>query len=106
MGIIHLTSETYEEEVVKSDKPVLIDFWATWCGPCKMIEPALEEIAEERPDIKVCKVNVDQQPDLTAQYQVLSIPFLVILKDGEIVKKTMGAQPKASILKLIDEALR
>ena len=104
MSIINLTSENYEQEVLKSDKKVLIDFWAVWCGPCRMIAPALEEIAEERSDIKVCKVNVDEQPELARQFQVLSIPMLVVMKDGESAQKTIGAQPRASIEKLVDEA--
>ena len=97
MSIINLTAENYEQEVAKSDKKVLIDFWAAWCGPCRMIAPALEEIAAERSDIKVCKVNVDEQ-------SVMSIPMLVVVKDGEVVHKTIGAQPKASIEKFVDEA--
>ena len=104
MSIIHLTDETFETEVMKSDKPVLIDFWATWCGPCRMMEPALEEIAEERSDIKVCKVNVDEQPALAEKFQVMSIPMFVVIKGGEIAGRTLGAQPKASVLKLVDEA--
>lgn len=104
MSIINLTSENYEQEVLKSDKKVLIDFWAVWCGPCQMIAPALAEIAEERSDVKVCKVNVDEQQELAKKFQVLSIPMLVVMKDGEIVQKTIGAQPKASIEKFIDEA--
>ncbi len=106
MGIINLTAENYEQEVLKSDRKVLIDFWAVWCGPCRMIAPTLEEIAEERSDIKVCKVNVDEQQELAKQFQVLSIPMLVVMKDGEVVQKTIGAQPKSSIEKLIDEESR
>ncbi len=104
MAIINLTAENFEQEAVKSDKKVLIDLWASWCGPCRMIAPVLEEIAAERPDIKVCKVNVDEQSELASKFQVLSIPMLVVMKDGEIAAKTIGAQPKASIEKFVDEA--
>ena len=104
MAIINLTIENFEQEAVKSDKKVLIDLWASWCGPCRMIAPVLEEIAAERPDIKVCKVNVDEQSELASKFQVLSIPMLVVMKDGEIAAKTIGAQPKASIEKFVDEA--
>ena len=104
MSVIKISKENFASEVLNSNKPVLLDFYADWCGPCRMIAPALEEIAEERSDIKVCKVNVDEQPELARQFQVLSIPMLVVMKDGEIAQKTIGAQPRASIEKLVDEA--
>ena len=104
MAIINLTTENLEQEAVNSDKKVLIDLWASWCGPCRMIAPILEEIAAERPDIKVCKINVDEQSALAAKFQVLSIPMLVVMKDGQIAAKTIGAQPKASIEKFVNEA--
>ncbi len=104
MGIINLTADNFEQEAVKSEKKVLIDFWAAWCGPCRMIAPSVEEIAEEYPDIKVCKVNVDEQPELARRFQVMSIPMLIVMKDGEVVQKSIGAQPKASIVKLFQEA--
>ena len=97
MSVLHITKETFEQEVLNSDKPVLLDFWATWCGPCRMIGPVLDEIAEEREDIKVCKVNVDEEPELASQFQVMSIPTLMVVKNGEVVSKTMGARPKAQI---------
>lgn len=102
MSVIHLTKETFETEVTKSNVPVLIDFWATWCGPCKMIAPAIEEIAEERTDLKVCKVDVDTQPELAIQFGVMSIPMLVLVKDGEVVDTTIGAMPKDEILDFVD----
>ncbi len=101
MSVLHITKENFEAEVLKSDKPVLLDFFAVWCGPCKMISPILEEIAEEREDIKVCKVNVDEEPELASQYQVMSIPTLFVIKDGEVTNQSMGAKPKAQILAML-----
>ena len=101
MSVLHITKETFEKEVLNSDKPVLLDFWATWCGPCRMIGPVLDEIAEEREDIKVCKVNVDEEPELAAKYQIVSIPTLFVIKNGEIVNQSLGAKPKAQILDLL-----
>ena len=90
------------EEIKQSDKPILIDFYASWCGPCKMLSPIIDEIAEERKDIVVGKVNVDDEPDLAEKFGVFSIPTLVILKDGEIVHQSAGARPKAQILRLLE----
>ena len=101
MSVLHITKDTFEAEVLRSDKPVLLDFFATWCGPCKMIAPILDEIAAEREDIKVCKVNVDEEPELAARYQVVSIPTLFVIKDGEIVNQSLGAKPKAQILEMV-----
>lgn len=101
MSVLHITKETFQQEVLNSDKPVLLDFYADWCGPCKMIAPVLDEIAEEREDIKVCKVNVDKEPELASQYQVASIPTLLVIKDGQIVNQSLGAKPKAQILALL-----
>lgn len=101
MSVLHITKETFQQEVLNSDKPVLLDFFADWCGPCKMIAPILNEIAEEREDIKVCKVNVDEEPELASQYQVVSIPTLLVIKDGQIVNQSLGAKPKAQILALL-----
>ena len=98
MSVLHITKETFEKEVLQSEKTVLLDFFATWCGPCKMLAPILDEIAEEREDIKVCKVDVDQEPELAAQYQVVSIPTLFVLEKGQIVNQSLGAKPKAKIL--------
>ncbi|MCD8156814.1 MAG: thioredoxin [Clostridiales bacterium] len=102
MSTIHITADNFDEEVMNSDKPVLLDFWATWCGPCRMVGPVLEEIAAERSDIKVGKVNVDEEPELAKEFQVSSIPMLVVIKDGEITNQAMGAQPKASLLALLN----
>ena len=101
MSVLHITKATFEAEVLNSDKPVLLDFWAPWCGPCRMIGPILDEIAEERDDIKVCKVNVDEESELAAQFQVVSIPTLFVIKDGKVTNQSLGAKPKAQILDLL-----
>jgi len=102
MAVIELTQENYQKEVIESDKPVLIDFFATWCGPCKMVSPVVDEIANERPDIKVCKLDVDRNLDLARTFQVMSVPTLVAMKNGEIINKIVGAMPKAQILKMFN----
>ncbi len=101
MSAITVTAANFESEVLKSEKTVLLDFWAPWCGPCRMVGPILDEIAAERTDIKVGKINVDEQPQLAAQFGVMSIPMLVVMKDGKAVNKTVGARPKAQILALL-----
>ena len=101
MSTVKITKENFEEEVIRSDKPVLLDFWADWCGPCRRVGPALEEIAQERPDVKVGKINVDEQPELAAQFQIMSIPALMVVKNGEVVNSPVGARPKKHILELL-----
>ena len=101
MSALIITKENFENEVLKSDKPVLVDFWASWCGPCKMVLPLVEEIAEERTDVKVGKINVDEQQELAIKYGVMSIPTLVVFENGEIVKKNVGALPKEMILEML-----
>ena len=96
-----ITNENYAQEVLSSDKPVLLDFWAPWCAPCRMVLPIVEEIAGERSDIKVGKVNVDEQMALARQFKVMSIPTLVVMRNGQVVKKTTGALPKEEILDLL-----
>ena len=101
MSYINITKDNFNEEVVNSDKPVLLDFWAGWCGPCRMIAPIVEQIAEERSDIKVGKINVDDEPSLANQFGVMSIPTLVVMKDGEVVNQAVGVRPKEQILQLL-----
>ena len=101
MSVLKLTKDNFEQEVLQSEKPVLIDFWASWCGPCRMLSPVVDEIAGETDSAKVCKVNVDEQPELARAFQVMSIPMLVIMKDGKVVSQTVGIKPKASILSML-----
>lgn len=101
MAVIEITKENFENEVVKSDRPVLLDFWAPWCGPCRMLSPIVDEVAEEHPEIKVGKVNVDEQEELAARFDVMSIPSLFVLKNGEVVNQSVGALPKAQVVALI-----
>ena len=101
MAALNITKSNFESEVLGSNKPVLVDFWAPWCGPCRMVSPIVDEIANERSDIKVVKVNIDEEPELAASFGVMSIPTLVVFKDGEIVKHSVGAKPKNQILAMI-----
>ena len=101
MAVLNITKNNFQQEVLESDKPVLMDFWASWCGPCRMVSPIVDEIAEERGDIKVCKVNVDEEPELASKFRVMSIPTLVVVKDGKVVNQSVGAKPKAQILALL-----
>ena len=101
MAALYINKNNFQEEVLNSDRPVLLDFWAPWCGPCRMVVPLVEQIAEERKDIKVGKINVDENPELASQYGVMSIPTLVVIKDGKVVNQAMGAMPKAQILALL-----
>ncbi len=101
MSTIKITNNNFEKEVLNSDKPVLLDFWASWCGPCKMISPIIDEIAKENTAIKVGKINIDEQPELASKYGVMSIPTLAVIKNGKLVKTMVGAKPKASILGIL-----
>ena len=101
MSVKNITKEIYEEEVIRSDKTVLLDFWAGWCGPCRMLSPVIDQIAAERPDIKVGKINVDEQSELAAQFGVMSIPILAVIKNGEVVNRSVGARPKEQILAML-----
>ena len=101
MAVLTITKDNFNTEVLNSDKPVLIDFWASWCGPCRMVSPVVDEIAAERPDILVGKVNVDEEPELASAFNISSIPTLVVMRGGEIVNRATGARPKSSILSLL-----
>lgn len=101
MAALHLTTENFRKEVLEYDGRVMVDFWASWCGPCRMVGPIVEEIAEEVTDAKVCKVNVDEQPDLAGKYNVMSIPTIIVFEKGEPVKVSVGAKPKAELLALL-----
>lgn len=101
MSVIAVTKDNFRQEVLESELPVLVDFWATWCNPCRMLAPIIHEIADEHPEIKVCKIDVDEQPELASQFQVMSIPTLFIFKDGQVVTSAAGVRPKQQILNLI-----
>ncbi len=101
MAALHVTTATFENEVLKSEKPVLVDFWASWCGPCQMLLPVIEELADEVTDAKICKVNVDEEPELAQRYKVMTIPTLMVIKDGKVVNTSIGVIPKDEILKLV-----
>ena len=103
MSLINITNENFEAEVMNSDKPVLLDFWATWCGPCQMIGPIVHEIAEERSDIKVGKINVDEEMKLAMKFGISSIPTLVVIKNGKAVAQSVGFQSKAQILSMLED---
>ena len=103
MSALTIKKENFQKEILNSDKPVLLDFWASWCGPCRMVSPLVDEIAEEHPEFTVGKVNVDEQPELAAQFHVMSIPSLFVLKNGKIVNQAMGARPKQQILAMMNK---
>lgn len=101
MSVMVVTKDNFKKEVMESDIPVLLDFWAPWCGPCRMVSPLVDEIAGEISDAKVGKINVDEQPELAAQFKIMSIPTLVVIKDGKIASTSVGAKPKAEILNML-----
>ena len=101
MSVININNNNFQEVVMHSDKPVLLDFWASWCGPCRMVSPIVDEIAAQRSDIKVGKINVDEQPELAVQFGVMSIPTLVVMKNGKVINQAVGARPKAQILAML-----
>ena len=101
MSVIHINKSNFQNEVLDSEKPILLDFWASWCGPCRMVSPIVDEIAAERSDIKVGKINVDEQPELAAQFGVMSIPTLVVMKNGSIANQAVGARSKMQILAML-----
>ena len=101
MSVLTITKNNFQEEVIRFEKPVLLDFWASWCGPCRMLSPVVDEVAEERTDVKVGKVNVDEQPELAGQFGVMSIPTLLVFEQGKLVRQAVGARPKAGVLELL-----
>ena len=101
MSAININKTNFQNEVINSEKPVLLDFWASWCGPCRMVGPIVDEIAAERDDLKVGKVNVDEQPELAGQFGVMSIPTLVVMKNGKVINQAVGVRPKAQILAML-----
>lgn len=101
MSVLSVNKNSFAQEVINSDKTVLVDFWASWCGPCRMLSPIVDEIAEEHPEIKVCKVNVDDEPELAQSFQIMSIPSLMVFKDGKVVANSVGLRPKAEIEAMI-----
>ena len=101
MSAMHINNHNFQEEVMNSEKPVLMDFWASWCGPCRMVGPIIDEIAAEHPEYKVVKINIDEEPELASQYRVVSIPTLLVMKDGQVVQQSVGARPKNQILAML-----
>ena len=101
MSAININKNNFQNEIMDSEKTVLLDFWASWCAPCRMVVPIIEEIAGERPDIKVGKINVDEQPELASEFSIMSIPTLVVMKNRKIVQQVSGARPKKAILEML-----
>lgn len=101
MSVINIKENNFTKEVINCDKPVLLDFWASWCGPCRMVSPLIDEIANERTDIKVGKINVDEEPELARRFDIMSIPTLIVIKNGKIVNQSIGVKPKETILEMI-----
>ena len=102
MSALNINRANFHSEVIESERPVLLDFWAPWCGPCRAVVPLIDEIAREREDIKVVKVNIDEEPELAREYRVMSIPTLMVMREGKVVKKASGARPKAQILEMLN----
>lgn len=100
MSVINITNDNFQKEILESDRPVLVDFWASWCGPCRMVGPVIEELSEEREDIKVCKVNVDEEQSLAQEFQIMSIPTLMVVKEGKVENRSVGVKSKEQILEM------
>lgn len=103
MSVLKVTGSNFESDIIKSEKTVLLDFWAGWCGPCRMLSPTVDEIADENPQILVGKINVDEEPELAQAFEVVSIPMLVVMKDGKTVNQSVGVRPKEQILDMLDD---
>lgn len=101
MAALHITKESFEQEVLQADKPVLVDFWASWCGPCRMLLPVIEELADEVTTAKICKINVDEQPELAAQFKVMTIPTLILFKNGKVAETSIGVKSKSAVLDML-----
>ena len=104
MSTFHINTENFEKEVLGSDRPVLVDFWASWCGPCRMVIPIVEELAREHPEYKIAKVNVDEEPELASRFGIMSIPSLLVFRDGELVAQAVGARSKEELIDLLEES--
>ena len=103
MSVVTITKENFEQEVLKAEKTVLVDFWASWCMPCKMLSPVVDEIADEEDNVKVCKINIDDEPELAQKFRVMSIPTLAVFRDGQLVDTSVGVKPKGAIVDMIKE---
>lgn len=101
MNVFHINKNNFQQEVLSSEKPVLLDFWAPWCGPCRMLGPILDEVAQQRPDIKICKVNVDEEQELASRYKIFNIPTMLMLQNGQVEDKVIGVRPKRQILEML-----